>query len=78
MSDLGQTFMFWHVSILKWGMKMEKVDFFPNTSCRFKNKASMVYPHPIGQYEMCPMLPEFKGLFGLILNSVTQPFESFI
>ena len=70
MSDLGQTFMFWHVSILKWGIKMEKVDFFPNSSCRFKNKASMVYPHPIGPHETGLMVPEFKGYLGIFEQCV--------
>ena len=69
--------MFRQVSIPKWGAKSEKIDLFQNPSCKIKNIASMVYPHPIGPHEKGLMVPEFKGLFGHFLNSVRKKLKTF-
>ena len=52
--------------------KIEKVDFFKNPSCNFKNKSSVVSPHFLSPIELCPILSELKRQFGQILTSVAR------
>ena len=74
MAEVGQIVCVVPFSILKWGLKLEKIDFFKNPSCKLKNIASMLYPHLIGPFVTGLMVPEFNPIpgGGAIMARTTQ------